>query len=623
MLDVRLWHDGIASLLDQISPSSVPSGILNWLGRRPVPDGTPLAPAVRQHEWEGHYGVLEMAAVKPGLVTPLAVVQRQLRDVPHDGPFPLALAYFRYAAPRADVVRAFTEPAAGIARPAALADAIEERTAFMASVLLPTQFGCAVPQARARAFQLILDRSLFLAPPGTPLPDEITVQAGKSACVRSVRFGDRITCVVDGPGPVAIQVTARIGQVRLTAACLLEVSSTVPAPRPDERWKLIVPGGLRGEALVYRSRAAGAERRFLILAEGFPGGHPPGYVFDQFNQHGLVERFHAKGFDLVMVLFDDGLNLMELNADVLIEALKRANAESAHDGPGHVVGGVSMGGLIARYALTVMEHRGTRHGAAVYLSLDVPHQGSRTSVSNQWFAHFFRDRVPQLRSLVHLLESPSNQQFLPQWFHDEKVFESPLRRRFFETLALMGGRPTLTHNLAVACGRGDGRTAIEPGSVMLEWDGVPFVSATLRAQAASGIPARVSEAVSWPQRNGLSPFLDVVGDGISWEGMPGSYARYNQLIETCIQSLDCGSVRVPHPIACVVPTVSALDLPMSPDAPVPPASAHASWFHDYVCADKNLGHTELTESICNWILERVEAASFPVAAAQRPTEDRK
>lgn len=616
MLDVTAWCDSIARLQKEISSSTVPSGILNWLGRRPVPDGTASAPALRQDEWEGHYAVLELAAVRPGVTTPLALVQRKVRDVTHDGPFPLALAYFRYAAPRADVVRTFTEPAAGLERPATLKDAIEERTAFMVSALLPAQFGCALPQARARAFQLVLDRSLFLAPPGTPLPEETTIRVGLGP-IQSVRFGDRITCVVDAAGPVAIEVTARIEGTRLTATCLLDVGSTPPAPRPDERWKLVVPGGLRGEGLVYRSLAPGATRRFLILAEGFPGSHPPGYVFDQFNQHGLVERFRAKGFDLVVVLFDDGLNLMELNAEVLIEALKRANAESAHDAPRHVVGGVSMGGLIARYALTAMEHRGMRHGAAVYLSLDVPHQGSRTSVSNQWFAHFFRDRVPQVRSLVHLLESPANQQFLPQWLHDGKVFESPLRQRFFEALDLMGGHPKLTRNLAVACGRGDGRIDVEPGSVMLVWDGMPFVAATLRAQAAAATSARVAEGVSCPQPEGVSPVLDMVGDGISWEGVPGSYERYNQLIEACIKSLECGTVRVPQETACVVPTVSALDLPLAPDAAVPPASTRGSWFDDYVYANENLSHTEITESICDWIVERVEAATSPLPTLTR------
>lgn len=609
MVDVTPWCDGINRLLAQVSPGTVSSGILNWQGRRSVPDGSPSPPVLTQTAWEEHYAILELAALRPGIVTPLALVQRRVRDVAHDGPFPLALAYFRYAAPRDQVVRAFTDPAIPASgRPAILGDAIEERTAFMTTVLLPPQFGRPRPQARAHAFQLILDRSLFLAPPGTPLPDEITVQAGKNAQTCSIRFGERVTCVAEPNGSVEITLTARWGTTRLAATCALEVGSTAPAPRPDERWKLVVPGGLRGEGFVYRARMPAAMRRFLILAEGFPGSRPPGYMFDQVNQHGLAERFLAKGFDLVTVSFEDGLNLMELNAEVLIEALQRAN-ESVDHAPGHVVGGVSMGGLIARYALTAMEHRGLRHGAAVYLSLDVPHQGSRTSVANQWFARFFSERVPHMRSLVHLLESPSNQQFLPQWLHDGQVFESPLRRRFFEALALMGGHPKLTRNLAVACGRGDGRIDIEPGSVMLAWNGMPFVAATLRTQSAATTVARMAEGVSCPMPDKMSRVLDMCGDGTSWEGVPGSYERYNQLIGACVTSLGCGEIRVPQPTACVVPTVSALDLQIPPDTRVPPATARLSWFDDYVCPDENLGHTELTASICDWIVERVDAVS--------------
>ena len=150
---------------------------------------------------------------------------------------------------------------------------------------------------------------------------------------------------------------------------------------------------------------------------------------------------------------------------------------------------------------------------------------------------------------------------------------------------------------------------------MVEWMGLPFVFATLRAQSAAKTAARLAEGACIPHPSKTAPMLDMVGDGISWEGVPGSYERYNALIAACVESLGCGTIRVPQPTACVVPTVSALDLSIAPAEPVPAPTARRSWFDDYVCADVNLAHTEMTETMRDWIVERVEDAVGSYTAA--------
>ena len=73
-------------------------------------------------------------------------------------------------------------------------DVVEPRTAFFASAVLPEQWQRNVPAVRGNCFQLFIDGALFLAPPGTPHPDEILVDPHDGRGSRSVRFGDRVTC---------------------------------------------------------------------------------------------------------------------------------------------------------------------------------------------------------------------------------------------------------------------------------------------------------------------------------------------------------------------------------------------------------------------------------------------
>ena len=94
-----------------------------------------------------------------------------------------------------------------------------------------------------------------------------------------------------------------------------------------------------------------------------------------------------------------------------------------------------------------------------------------------------------------------------------------------------------------------------------------------------------------------------VGAGISWEGVPGSHENYNALIHASASLLNCGNVRLNRPTACVVPTVSALNVDGDPRRPVPKSPPPGSGFDAYAHATENLGHTELTKDLCDWILK--------------------
>lgn len=589
-------------LVGQAGAGSVPSGILYWWGGPALPDGSNAAPPLVPPQWLGCYGALRHAALLPERMPAPPALSARLRRQAQDGPFPLAVAHFDYARPRAEVVAAFTRGAA-VGRPlrqppSCLAECIEPGVAFFASLLLPDQWGRAAPEVRARVFQIVLDRRWWLRSSGLPLPDALTLDSGNGP--QPVRFGQRVTCSAGSRAEVVLELRARFGTQWLSARCRVAIGTQAAAPPPDQIWPLAGAGHVRGEACVYRAPVAATARRYVLMSEGFPGGYPPSYLYDNLNQHRLLERLRRHGHDVVVVSYAQGMRPMQDNAEVMIAAIRRAG----QDGRGHTVGGVSMGGLIARYALAAMEQRGIPHHTAIYLSIDAPHRGSRTSVSNQWFAHFFRDSVPQMDSLVALLDSPANQQFLPQWYHDGQVLESELRTRFVSELAALGDYPRQLRRYAVASGRGDGVANMPPSTIMLAWRDSPFVSAQLCSQPADGQRGVIAQGASYRAVSGVPDTL-AMHSAVSWEAVPGSLASYNQLLAGLSGVLGCGQVTLPAATACVVPTVSALDLDLDPLAPIPPADSQAGPFHDYLCADDNLPHIATTAAMADWLFARI------------------
>ena len=97
------------------------------------------------------------------------------------------------------------------------------------------------------------------------------------------------------------------------------------------------------------------------------------------------------GYDLVMLDFPEGGTYIEQNAMVCVEVINRLNNRLKQNGSNEniVVVGPSMGGQIARYALTYMEQNSNEntnfgnHNTRLWISYDSPHQGANISIGAQ------------------------------------------------------------------------------------------------------------------------------------------------------------------------------------------------------------------------------------------------
>jgi hypothetical protein len=592
-------------LLDQATPETVPGGVLIWWGTSNLPSGTGTPAALNQLAWEGTYLRLQNGALADGVVAPLPTVLAATTPLRPDGALPIAIANFTYAVPRpelADSVRhAVTDGRALEHPPERLAEQLLQRRAFFATGLLHDQWGFTLPAYRGRTVDFVVSEDLHLTNPGAPPPDAVALDVGDGRGFVSVEIGVPVSATFpDDVAAAQLTIRCTYGSEILTAAFSVALSDQPAAPEPDEIWSLRGECGNTGRAYVYLADGHAMIKRPVIMVEGFPGGHPADYLYDTFDQQTTATKLRAAGRDLVIVGLDQGADEIQRNADVLVACIRKALRRT--DEP-LVVGGVSMGGLVSRFALTAMEKRHERHNTELFLTIDTPHGGAYTSLGAQWFVQTFRSILPALEAEAQLLDSPANQQFVLQWLHDGVAEASPLRTAFIDELQKLGNYPQSPRRLAVACGRGDGVSGTPAGAQTLSWDGRPWISAELRTLPAAGL--QVVGQGSWLLAEPSQlPALRCDSQGRPWEGAPGGQDVYNGQAATIAGGVGCGAVTRAFDETCAVPTVSALDLDVDVDpfAAVPSPGSDKSPFHDYVYNSVNQPHLTITPECSAWLL---------------------
>ena len=545
-------------------PAPAPGDGVALPGTWAWPDGSDGAPPL-SGELLG-LQLLRVAMAAPGTVWlaraagwPGFVQQRHA-----DEPVPLALADFAYH----------------------LADGAPRRAFAMAPLLAPT-FGSAAAQLRSRVVRWWLDPRFFVG--DTPFPGTLQLDAGDGRGPRPVP-ADGVVTAFYGSAVDAVTLTLHDGG-RVARA---RVGLGPPAPpRPDQR--LALPGAT---AWVYLAPGRTQPLRPLIVCEGFPGGWPCDWLHDMVAQGGLMAALHARGHDVVLLGFADGMRAIDDNAAALIAAIAQLDPA--------VVGGVSMGGLVARQALATLDAQGRPHGVELFFTLDTPHQGAYTPLSVQWFAHAYAGRVAGAAEAAAQIDSLANQQFMSHWLRREgdgwAAGPSPQRTAWLGRLAAVGGYPTRPRKLALACGRGDGQRRAAPGALQLQWDDGAGFQGTLHALGGQGDAASGSLAGQPPLPAALEP--------LPWDGLPGSTNTYVAQAWALLAAQGL-QAELALPLNLSIPTVSALDMAWPADQPIPPDAPTP--FDHWRCADTDLPHLALTPALRDALLAALPPAPTPEA----------
>lgn len=167
------------------------------------------------------------------------------------------------------------------------------------------------------------------------------------------------------------------------------------------------------------------------------------------GQYDLFPRGQAQGADIAILDFGDGGRPMQANAAVVRRAVEIMRQYSTDRRRSLDVIGVSMGGVVARYALAQMEQDRAIYGIDRFMSVDAPQQGA---VIHSGLQSNIRTRQPA-EAWPAALNRPAGRQLLQVNAFDTS---SPTEhQRFYaEIRALNGGRgyPTLTTNVGVSFG---------------------------------------------------------------------------------------------------------------------------------------------------------------------------
>lgn len=311
-------------------------------------------------------------------------------------------------------------------------------------------------------------------------------------------------------------------------------------------------------------------------------------------------------YDLVFLDYNNGTDDIRRNAALVKEVINWVNNQKSNV-PGNqpnVVLGISMGGLIARYALADMTKQNQNTQTRLLITHDSPHRGANTPLGLQALTKAFdesdilpwlsvTDLIPEAQQAANVLNEPATQQLLivralsGSGGYATNTFLEDIYRPMV-TFGTGGPQPTYS-TIAVSLGAECGAPVLDPSTQLIHANGNVFLGPIL-----FGVGFDAEVIVNSLPNPGVSALLsrfrfsidseilfipievDVVNKSyfsppslIPWDGVPGG--TYNLR--------DQVSFRVPNSTIallpffyfhsgsnfyngdfCFVPTVSALDV---------------------------------------------------------------
>ena len=193
-----------------------------------------------------------------------------------------------------------------------------------------------------------------------------------------------------------------------------------------------------------------------------------GYDLVILNLPRVLTGYRRAGFFQIPVYYRGGSTYIETNAYVLVKLIQQVKAQLQAAGSNEqlVIVGPSMGGQIARYALTYMEQQyaatgdpAWQHKTRLYISLDSPHNGANTPIGAQMFLKYFAEDIGKAAAQNGLdqVDSPASRELSLQ--HRSRLtgstvpFQSDQERDYYvSNLSNIGNWPQQLRRVAVTNG---------------------------------------------------------------------------------------------------------------------------------------------------------------------------
>lgn len=334
----------------------------------------------------------------------------------------------------------------------------------------------------------------------------------------------------------------------------------------------------------------------VIIVEGYDPFNTnelsDGSLFDIMKQAELIASLKNNGCDVIVLNFKYGSIKIQNNAMVLRALIDKINHLKVTKNE-LVIVGASMGGLVARYALSYMEQQQEDHQTRLFISLDSPNQGAYGSLAGQQL--LTRLYLMALNPLVLIFkysltkELSKKMSFMDSWagrqmlvYHHfaqngKTANPDPLRTAFLEEMAAFpnNGYPQSCRNVAMTCGNGYGvGQGYDAGSEQINMDvqlGNTYAQLKVNALPDHNnlqiLDFNAGARIPWKflRKKGIITFPYIVNLQKSvnntdpYDNCPGSH--YSMLFDLGRAIEDLFKVNPANDQAeCFIPTVSALDL---------------------------------------------------------------
>ncbi len=477
----------LESVFGNADPRSIPSGSLYRAPLQGSPllalDGSADSATVDQDEWEAVVNEIQHCALQPSGLT-MAGIRARAEAHRAQGHVPIFVADYRFHALRnriwVSLERQEGAGTDGVSLPSSDPhELFEERHVVLASAILPPRFATFLSMPRAHSglnVSFIVPSDGFL---GAQAPTVVHVDFGDGNGARAVNVDEPVQVSYGGLGTKIVTVygsgphgpTTANFRFSLEQDSVAELEQEYDVSYQAATGLISAPDGFaRAETMIVNLKNQPI-RKPVLLVEGFPFGE---YTYSDLIKYANQQRFMYdlvdRGYTVALVRFTTGLLQIQTNAYALIELLKVIISIRQGNEP-VAVGGFSMGGLVARYALAYMEkpeNGQPAHQVAKFFTVDTPHEGANVSIAVQAFAQVEDPDGEQ----AQLMRSGPAQQALLTWVgpwgdgwpNGQQFGASPLRTKFLEDLERVGNMPRLPDTIAIADGGGDGQVNYaEPG----------------------------------------------------------------------------------------------------------------------------------------------------------------
>lgn len=596
---------------------TVPSGILHLTpsGMKAF-SGTDPESILDQQQWQQFYYELQQSAVSGFRLRSLDDVRAEAAAQRDQGLIPLAVGDFRYHKLR-DRVAARLSTAAESKDPSdlpaieSLEGVLEERHAFFATVLLQEHsrwFTPLPPVHYGLSARFVLTAGAYLTNrPSRPF--EIEIDPHDERGFRPLHVGTPLEIAYREPGHKRIRLRVRRDDQALTTDFDFVIARS-QAPTPNATWELSGRWGnlsFAGTARILYGAGHTALVEPVIIAEGFPGNLSLEQFWKEYiGRSNFAQNLLARGKDIIVLGFTNGGSYIQGNAQVAVACIEKAIRERQGTKP-LIVGGISMGGLVTRYALAEMEHDEKDHQTALYFSIDTPHNGAVIPIGVQYFTYYFADRSDDAKMAADALRSIASQQMAYHWLpgldYTGSLADNPFKRDFEEDLRRLGEFPARPRKIGVANGSGNGRgNGVKPGTRAIHWDYWPWAWLEIHTTPNWEARAVAKIHICFEGRECK------VAESPAFDGAPGGLEDYYGRIIEGLKKQGTVHDETYHN-SCGIPSVSALAL--RPEhasdlyCDISRLPAGSSYLDTWYSGDNTL-HAQISGAIAEWLLEEMK-----------------